>query len=149
MGTPSSMAAEQAEGSNPDVRPAADVYTLGAILYELLTDGPPFRGASALETLGLIRDHTPVPPRAIQPSVPAPLETDCLKCLEKPATLRYATAGALADDLQRFLDGEPVNAKPPSLLGLVRHNVRHVGMRPRFRTWSRTYLALSPVSIGS
>ena len=111
------MAPEQAEGHSRDVGPAADIYALGAILYQALTGRPPFLGASAIETLKLVATTDVVPPRRQRPDVPRDLETICLKCLEKEPGRRYADAAALAEDLRRFLDGRPIAARPVGPIG--------------------------------
>ena len=116
VGTPEYMAPEQASGQARDAGPEADVYALGTMLYAMLTGRPPFQSASMLETLEQVRSQEPVPPRRLQPSVPHDLQTICLKCLQKDPRRRYATADALAEDLDRFLTRRPILARPATLL---------------------------------
>jgi eukaryotic-like serine/threonine-protein kinase len=112
LGTASYVAPEQAAGRVCEIGPAADVYSLGAILYECLTGRPPFLGDTWNQTVDQVLHEEPVPPSRLSPSVPPALETVCLKCLEKEPGRRYASAEELADDLARFLEGQPVAAVP-------------------------------------
>jgi eukaryotic-like serine/threonine-protein kinase len=114
LGTPCYMAPEQAVNAGPAIGPATDVYALGSILYEMLVGRPPFEADSPFETVLRVLRVEPVSPASLRPSLPRDLATICLKCLEKSPQRRYASAEALADDLHRFQQGEPIRARPVS-----------------------------------
>jgi serine/threonine protein kinase/WD40 repeat protein len=117
---------QEATATNSPVGPAADIYSLGVLLYQMLTGRPPLQAEDLLRTIKLVLDVEPLPPQRLQPGIPRDLQTICLRCLAKEPHHRYASAAALADDLRRFLDGEPILAKPPSLLGrLMRWSLRN------------------------
>jgi serine/threonine protein kinase/tetratricopeptide (TPR) repeat protein len=119
-GTPSYMAPEQIAGDPAAIGPRTDVFALGATLYHLLTGRPPFQAASAIETFDLVRTRDPAAPRSLVPALPRDLETIALTCLQKDPRRRYDSAEALANDLQRWLDGFPIRARPVSMLEQAR-----------------------------
>ena len=144
LGTPEYMAPEQAAGRASAVGPATDVHALGVILYELLTGRPPFRAASMLQTLDLVRDAEPVWPSRLQPGLPRDAEVICLKCLEKSPSRRYASAGALAEDLRRFLARESILARPSRVWGRA---ARWCARNPAVSVLSAAFAAAAAVGL--
>ena len=131
VGTPGYMAPEQIGVGRGRIGPASDVYSLGAILYQMLTGRPPFQAASALDTIFLVLEQDPLPPRLLNPRVDRDLELIALKCLQKPADLRYSTAVALASDLEAYLAGEPTSARSGRFTSVISRALRethHAGV---------------------
>jgi tetratricopeptide (TPR) repeat protein/tRNA A-37 threonylcarbamoyl transferase component Bud32 len=145
MGTPSYMAPEQVVGKAGAVGPAADIYALGALLYEMLTGRPPFRGETVSETERQVVVNDPVPPSRLNPRVPRDLETICMKCLHKDPQRRYAHAAALAEDVRRFVEGRPIQARRISPLERA---WRWCGRNPAGAALAATVLILLGLSIG-
>jgi WD40 repeat protein len=145
VGTPSYMPPEQAGGKSKEMGPACDVYSLGAILYELLTGRPPFKAATALDTVLQVLSDEPVAVRRLQPKVPKDLETVCHQCLHKDPKKRYVSAEALAEDLRRYAAGEPVAARP---VGAVGRAVRWARRRPAVTALLTLVVGLTAVGLG-
>ena len=145
MGTPSYMAPEQVIGKAGTIGPAADIYALGALLYEMLTGRPPFRGETAAETERQVIHDEPVSPSRLNTKVPRDLETICLKCLSKEPQRRYASAAALADDLRRFGEGRPIQARP---VGWGERSWRWCRRNPTAAALVATALALVGLAVG-
>jgi serine/threonine protein kinase/tetratricopeptide (TPR) repeat protein len=140
LGTPSYMAPEQAVGNNAAITSATDVYGLGAVFYQLLTGHPPFAGGTTFETVRLVLDTEPRKPRLLSPKIDRDLNTICLKCLEKDPRRRYASALALAEDLERWLKHEPIRARRT---GLVTRGRKWVRRNPSIAVMAAMLLVLA------
>jgi serine/threonine protein kinase len=145
LGTPSYMAPEQAGGLTKEVGPPCDIYGLGAVLYELVTGRPPFKAESPLETVMQVLNQDPLPPRLLNRNVDSDLETICMKCLEKEPKLRYASAEALADDLQRYLQKEPISARSINLLERLGRTLARSHNDKEFRHWGEGLIGLGAI----
>ncbi len=140
VGTPGYMAPEQIGMGRGRIGPASDVYSLGAILYQMLTGRPPFQAASALDTVFLVLEQDPLPPRLLNPRVDRDLELIALKCLQKPADLRYSSASALASDLEAYLAGEPTSARSGRLTTVVSRALRETHHAAVLENWGLLWI---------
>jgi serine/threonine protein kinase len=149
VGTPSYMPPEQAAGRRGAIGPASDVYSLGAILYELVTGRPPFRAETALDTLMQVLEADPAAPRLLNPTIPHDLQTICLKCLEKDPRARYGTARQLADDLERYLSGEPISASTVNLVGRMTRALTHSANDEELQAWGLALVVIGVLIFSS
>ncbi|MGD9723320.1 MAG: serine/threonine-protein kinase [Pirellulales bacterium] len=140
LGTPSYMAPEQAAGNRGELGPATDVYSLGTILYQMLTGRPPFQAATAVETVLLVLEQEPLPPRVVNPRADRELEMVALKCLQKPPDLRYASAGELADDLEAYLADEPTAARSGVITQVIARAFRETHHAPVLENWGLLWM---------
>lgn len=140
LGSPSYMSPEQAAGSRGNVGPASDVYSLGAILYQCLTGRPPFQAASPVDVVMMVLEQDPVLPRLLNPRADADLEMIALKCLQKPAELRYKSAAALADDLAAYLANEPISARSTNVTQLVSRILRETHHAGILENWGLLWM---------
>ena len=140
LGTPGYMAPEQAAGDRGQVSAATDIYALGAILYAMLTGRPPFQAASVVDTVLMVREQDPLPPRMLNPKADSDLEMICLKCLQKPADLRYVSADALADDLDAYLKSEPISARSTQLSQIISMAFRETHHAAILENWGLLWM---------
>ncbi|MFO0916684.1 MAG: serine/threonine-protein kinase [Planctomycetaceae bacterium] len=140
LGTPSYMAPEQAAGQRGTVGAASDIYSLGAILYALLAGRPPFQAPSPVDTVLMVLEQDPLPPRMLNPKADADLEMIALKCLQKPADLRYADADALADDLVAYLHNEPISARSSQFSQIITRAFRETHHAAVLENWGLLWM---------
>ncbi len=140
VGTPGYMAPEQVGIGRGRIGPASDVYSLGAILYQMLTGRPPFQAATAIDTVFLVLEQDPLPPRLLNPRVDRDLEMISLKCLQKPADLRYSTAAGLASDLEAYLAGEPTSARSGRFTTIVSRALRETHHAAVLENWGLLWI---------
>jgi eukaryotic-like serine/threonine-protein kinase len=145
LGTPSYMPPEQALGETNRIGPQSDVYSLGAVLYCLLVGRPPFLAATPLETLRQVIDQEPLPPRVLNPNVPREMEAICMQCLEKSPDRRYRSAGDLAEDMRRFLEGEPISVRSVNLLDRLARSLTHSRDDQELKAWGSVLLWFAPL----
>lgn len=148
VGTPSFMPPEQAESRRGEIGPASDVYSLGAILYNLLTGRPPFQAASRVDIVYMVLEQDPLPPRLLNPKVDRELEMICLKCLQKSPEMRYQSAEALARDLESFLHGESLSIRPSDLRELLGWFFRPTHHITVLENWGLLWMAHSGFTLG-
>jgi hypothetical protein len=145
LGTPSYMAPEQASGKIHELGPACDVYGLGAMLYELITGRPPFRSETTLDTIQEVIDREPVPPRLLNAKVDHDLETICLKCLEKKPGDRYTSAETLAEDLERYLNGDTISARSINVFDRMTRALERSQHDIEFRAYGNMVLVIAAI----
>ena len=145
LGTPSYMAPEQAAGQRGEISPATDVYSLGAVLYATLTGRPPFQAASPVDTVLMVLEQDPVPPRVLNSKADVELEIIALKCLQKPTDLRYLTADKLADDLEAFLRHEPISARSSQFTQVLSRAFRETHHAALLENWGLLWMLHSVV----
>jgi eukaryotic-like serine/threonine-protein kinase len=148
LGTPSYMAPEQVGGNRGEIGPTSDVYSLGSILYQMLTGRPPFQAASPVDTLLMVLEQDPVPPRMLNAKADRDLEMIALKCLQKPPDLRYPTADALAHDLTAYLTGDPVSARSGGFMQVMSRLFRETHHAPILENWGLLWMWHSVVLFG-
>ncbi len=148
VGTPSYMSPEQADAHRGEIGPPSDVYSLGTILYQMLTGRPPFQAASPFDTLLMVLEQDPVPPRMLNAKADRDLEMIALKCLQKPAQLRYASAEGLASDLNAYLSGEPVSARSGGFTQVIARVFRETHHAPLLENWGLLWMWHSVVLLG-